>query len=253
LEYKAAAKIEDKDGIGKSVSSMANAAGGVIVIGMIENEEKKPGPIDPVKERKDEYLDQVIGSRIAPPPKCRIHSIEVDGGYVYILEVERGETAHQLKADRRYHKRENTTTRWMEDYEIRDVMGRSKNPAVSVRLERIGRTIAVHLVNDGYIFAQHVRCELAVPKHFLFEPWLKTIDIDGQAYCVKDFFTRSVIHPKSEINATEIVLSHDVFGGMKYATVKETDGPLISWKAWADNAPLREGQINLVDIALSNS
>jgi hypothetical protein len=246
LEYKAAAKIKDKDGIGKSVSSMANAAGGVIVIGMNEGDGKRPGPIDPVTDRIDEYLDQVIGSRIAPPPTCRIHSIQVDGGYVYVVEVEQGDTAHQLKADGRYHRRENTTTRWMQDYEIRDAMGRQRGPVVNVKFERLKKRLLIYLSNDGYVVARDVRCQLNFPRHFLQTGLSTIIQLDGKEFYSRDTFAPRVIHPKSEIMiADDILLRDDVFASLESNQAEREDEFPILWKVWADNAPVRESQVYL--------
>jgi hypothetical protein len=55
---------------------LANRAGGTIIYGLTEKD-NKPDQLDPIKEKKfsREYLDQVIALGIQPTIECRIKGI----------------------------------------------------------------------------------------------------------------------------------------------------------------------------------
>ena len=54
-------------------------------------------------------------------------SVDNEQSVIYIIDIPKGETAHQAQ-DLRYYKRFNFSSEPMQDYEIRDTMGRSKTP-----------------------------------------------------------------------------------------------------------------------------
>src|ERR1700744_966733 len=105
LEYKAAAALlrEDKKitEATKDVSAFANSNGGILIYGIREDQSNKhlPGNIDPVDRKTitKEWLEQILNARVRP----RIHGLKIhvatiaDDQVVYILEIPKGETAHQ--------------------------------------------------------------------------------------------------------------------------------------------------------------
>lgn len=148
LEYKAADALQNTDGkkkeIAKDVSAMANAAGGLVLYGVKEFDEKSkkhlPEKITPIK-RKDfskEQLDQVINSNISPKiDGLSIYPIAFDNSEeaIYVVEIPQSNTAHQNTKDQRYYKRYNFEVLPMLDHEIRDVMNRTKHPMVELKFE----------------------------------------------------------------------------------------------------------------------
>lgn len=148
LDYKAAAALSKEEKkrteISKDVSAFANADGGVIIYGVSEDpvDDSFPGAIDPVDGRvtSAEWLEQIVTSRIQPKiPGLEIHVVEIaPGQVVYVVDIPKGETAHQA-SDKRYHKRLGRTTIAMEDYEVRDVMGRKTTPKVRVEVSLVRR------------------------------------------------------------------------------------------------------------------
>jgi hypothetical protein len=212
LDYKAADALQKTDGkkkeITKDVSAMANAAGGIIVYGIKEfNDSTKqhlPEKIDPVNrtEISKEWLEQVI-SNIQP----RIQGIiitpvtvdQTNNGVIYVVQIPQSTTAHQA-TDKRYYKRYNFESIPMEDYEIRDIMSRTKHPEVTLEFVLEGRqekekdpitggppvsffptmhykqpatwiryTLKVAMRNSGKIFANYVNYYLELPRDILFE------------------------------------------------------------------------------------
>lgn len=145
IEYKRRDSLlrteEKRVEITKDVSAMANAAGGVILYGVAGYNEKAkkhlPEQIDPIEigSFTPEWLQQMIDNIRPRVDGLVITPILVtpDGKFViYAVEIPQSATAHQA-LDKRYHKRLNATTIAMEDYEIRDVMARSKHPRLDLK------------------------------------------------------------------------------------------------------------------------
>lgn len=248
LEYKAAPAIDNKDEIGKDVSAMANASGGTIIYGMAEID-NKPHHVEPITnaKRTREYLDQVINDQIRPKVKCVIHPIEANGGMVYVVEIPQGETAHQSKFDGRYHRRRNVTISWMEDYEIRDIMNRSKLPKVVVRFAITGGAIHAWLFNEADTIAIHIRCVLRLTGFILRD------QNRGVEELHRDFKELGVLHGKADdIPLGDFFLSnqaqHDLYYG--FNENKVLDAP-IHWKVWADNS-VNEGTIRIREIKVTD-
>jgi hypothetical protein len=147
LEFKACDALGKTDGkrmeLSRDGSSFANAAGGTIVYGMIEDKETKvAAALDAGYDPSDvsaDWIHQVINSRIRPP----LHGVRVNmvqlathgpGKVAYVLWIPQGRTAHQA-ADNRYYRRRGTERLQMEHYEIVDVMQRELAPRVSMRVE----------------------------------------------------------------------------------------------------------------------
>ena len=142
LDYKASGSLDKADvkkkEITKDVSAMMNAAGGFLIFGMSEFPAPKnhlPERLDPIDRTKftKEWLEHVI-SNIRPRPNgIIIHSVGLTSGpdaVVYVVEIPKGETAHQA-LDHRYYKRFNFESVPMADHEIRDVMQREvRTPAL---------------------------------------------------------------------------------------------------------------------------
>lgn len=149
LDYKAAEALQRKDEkrkeITKDVSAMANSAGGIIIYGVREYKSEDssflPEKIDPIDQSlyTKEWLQQVINTIrpkldgvIITPVQVGIDTKTI----VYIVEIQQSTTAHQA-SDYRYYKRYNSLSTPMEDYEIRDVMGRLKTPEFEVSFKII--------------------------------------------------------------------------------------------------------------------
>jgi len=151
LDYKAAGALEKTDKkraeISKDVSAFANSDGGIIIYGIREFSEKGkqhlPSHIDPVDRRKisKEWLEQVINSNISPKVNNIIispvpYGNSTDGKVLYVVEIPKSNTAHQAK-DKRYYKRYNFESTPMEDYEIKDIINRSKKTSITISFKPV--------------------------------------------------------------------------------------------------------------------
>jgi hypothetical protein len=145
LEYKGADALQNTDGkkkeIAKDVSSFANSAGGVIIYGIKEFDELEkrhlPERITPLNRTQisKEWLEQVINSNISPKIENLIIYpviLDVVDEVVYIVEIPKSNTAHQNTSDKRYYRRYNFEAVSMLDYEIRDIMNRTKHPSIEM-------------------------------------------------------------------------------------------------------------------------
>jgi hypothetical protein len=154
LDYKAAASLQRTDTktkeIAKDVSAFANSDGGIIIYGVMEDPEKQhlPKDIYPIdrKEVPIEWLEQIIQGNIRPRiHEIMIHPITLDehlDQVIYVVDIPKSNTAHQAK-DRKYYKRFNFNSEAMYDYEIRDVMNRSKDARIDLEFEIITKKVEV--------------------------------------------------------------------------------------------------------------
>jgi predicted HTH transcriptional regulator len=178
LEYKASGalgKQNDKTTeISKDVSAMANSDGGVLIFGIKEDEINRhlPKEINPIK-RKDfpkEWLEQTIQEKIQP----RINGVQIFSisigieDVVYVVEIPKSNTAHQA-ADKKYYKRFNFLSTAMHDYEIRDILNRTKNPEVELEFKcnySGGELFELYVTayNRGTVYAKYVNVKIRLPK-----------------------------------------------------------------------------------------
>lgn len=282
LEYKAGAWLANRDtwkeGLTRYVSAFANAAGGTLILGVAEykdrDREHLPEKIDPVDRAtfSRERIEQVINGSIFPRiANVRIYPVPADGaanGYVYVVEVPQGETAHQSK-DRRYHRRYNFEVLPMEDHEIRDVMNRAQHPRIDLnfrfsrefaenryinmlpRLEVVGR-------NVGAALARLVCCKIYIPEQVWGrrQPGLDRDtrvfmrDIDGERYVLwqvsagmgSEAEGPALILPELEFEDNLLFTRETSPNTWRKSPAK------IIWQVHADNSPVRRGDMLLADI-----
>lgn len=198
LEYKSAGAIgkseEKRKEISKDVSSFANSDGGILIYGIKEFDDtlKKhlPEKIDPVNrlEFSKEWLENVISGNISPIiDKMEITPITIDEEnnlVVYIISIEKSNTAHQAN-DNRYYKRHNFKAIPMEDWEVKDVINRGNKPKIDISLyankifDKLNESsppkceLLVVLKNSGNIGVQHIECFLEMDlemRSFIIKP-----------------------------------------------------------------------------------
>jgi len=196
LEYKGARALGRQNDktveITKDVSAMANSIGGTLIYGVSEYTESEkchlPEKLDSIdrKQFPREWLEQVISTIQPRIDGITIHCLDDKSrkGYAfYVIEIPKSATAHQAR-DFRYYKRFNFSVVPMEDYEVRDIMNRRKNPRIvlSFEIERYtpqpafgmpqlpGQRVAedavsleVYASNEGAVFAQYIVATIDIP------------------------------------------------------------------------------------------
>lgn len=215
LDYKASGSLQRNDvktnEISKDVSAFANSDGGIIIYGIKEDQINRhlPESIDPINrnEISKEWLEQIIQSKIRPRINgIVIHSVSVDeqtNKVVYVIEIPKSNTAHQAN-DKKYYKRFNFNSEPMYDYEIRDILNRTKSPIIDLELEiqkytyevnqqnfvlssfsigsngmykkaepakeyKTNYTLRIFAKNNGRVLANYVNAYIQIPKKYLKE------------------------------------------------------------------------------------
>ena len=137
LEYKSSAALKNTPGnkkeMSKDVSAMANASGGLIVYGVLEDKNHCPTNrdegVDP-KITSKEWIEDLLWSNITPKiDGVVIHPIHFSSPPLrvgYLIEVPQAMKAapHQAN-DCRYYRRMMSKVAPMQDYEVRDLFRRS--------------------------------------------------------------------------------------------------------------------------------
>ena len=190
----------------KDVTALAHASGGHLVYG-IEEEPVNDIPaavrLRPVTDKKlnKDWVTKVITDNTSPSlTDFEVFEFPVDGGRVLVIKVEEASTAHQNLLDYRYHQRVNTVSRFMADFQIRDLMSRRSSPSceVRVRLERIT------INRDNHVY--RLRVELLNTGMVSMEKWWISIDVPKECLA-------GLTYPQSELR------THPRFGKV----VREVD------------------------------
>jgi hypothetical protein len=283
LEYKAAGALQRDDKkvmeITKDVSAFANSNGGVLIYGLTEDKHL-PGCIDPVDRNviKKEWLEQVINSKIRP----RIHGLKIhvvaipenQDHVVYILEIPKGETAHQAD-DKRYYRRHNFIVEPLHDHEIRDIMGRQKNPEIQIDFDLTWKNVYsapasdekkpcfyllnVYANNAGKVYAKYINVVLTLPQKCL---QINAFDRNNQnaEEINADNKVRDLVAPNAErYQRTLTIAKPPEYGPARYEPVLpgmrmliksipiheySTDaGNELTWIMYGDNSEPKTGMI----------
>ena len=190
LDYKRCDSLLERGGQGrdkligelsKDVSSFANAEGGTIIYGVIE-ENYFPKQIDigfdPLQIRR-EWLEDVIDSNVSPKiDGLKIKQIEINGTHlgkvIYIVSIPQSLQGAIQANDFRYYQRRNFKSEPMEDYQIRDVMNRFKHPLLvpQISYELINRDpdgshqyeFKIRIENKGVVTANIWGMDMSFPE-----------------------------------------------------------------------------------------
>jgi predicted HTH transcriptional regulator len=269
LDYKASGSLDKQNNktteISKDVSAMANSDGGILIYGINEVKVNKhlPEKIDPIN-RKDftkEWLEQIIQDKICPRiSNFKIHPIEINAEQVvYVVDVEKSNTAHQA-FDKKYYKRFNFQSTAMYDYEIRDILNRSKNPIIELEFELKNqqKDLVIYAVNRGSIYAKYVNAKIWLPKNIVENKHYKefdrltleiyientirdVLDVEITTYGASEKLGPSryePILPSQILKLTEIRLENYPFD---YENI-------LQWEIFCDNALPKRGEFRLQEL-----
>jgi len=165
--------------LSKDLSSFANAEGGTIIYGVIEDNHL-PKDIDEGFDPalvKREWLEDVIDSNVRPKIEgLRIKQIVLKnknpGRVIYVIYIPQSLQGAIQANDHRYYQRRNFKAEPMEDYQVRDVMNRFKYPIllaeVSFKQSKIEELIHSYefiltLVNKGVVTAKAYGMDMFFP------------------------------------------------------------------------------------------
>jgi hypothetical protein len=138
LEFKASPALNNtqpnKRELVKDVCGFANAAGGVIVYGIVENDDGVAQDVDDGAPSSvtQEWIEQVLATNIEPQVAgLGVKRIPLaNARSAFVINVPKATTfaPHQSKIEQRYYRRWGRITQRMYDHEIRDLMRRADTP-----------------------------------------------------------------------------------------------------------------------------
>lgn len=271
LDYKAAASLKRDSQkiseISKDVSAFANSDGGTIIYGISENQGNRcwPGAIDPVNRREitKEWLEQIIHTRIHPKiDGIRIFPIEIKDSpdkVIFVVDIPQSNTVHQAD-DKKYYRRYNFMSSPMDDYEIRDILNRQKNPEIVLEFKIVEKNsklkLKIYAYNKGPVLANYVNAFIDLNSKRM-EPSKKI-----QFYAENTI--RDVVDADISFDASMRPIRNPKYGPSRYAPIlpmrrklmlteiieldTEDRDAEIEWTVYADNAKMQKGKIKFIDI-----
>lgn len=298
LEYKSSFAIQNKkwkEELAKDISAMANSNGGIIIYGIREKEceggdsiPEKLLPISNFDMSKDK-LAQLLSANIQPS----IDGIEItfipynENAGFYIVYIPQSSTAHQNRLTHVYYKRRNATVEAMEDYEIRDIMNRSKTPVIDVEFtliktivdittkkyplnfltptiteeksSRIDFCLKFRPKNNGQILAKYINFFVYIPDILIVDKD-KYEREDNYRIVFEDNTIRDIIGFEGIVKkygpARYDPILPGIYGSSRtididFSEVESYDDlPQLKYEMHADNAPTREVFIKWEDVKL---
>jgi hypothetical protein len=165
--------------LSKDLSSFANADGGTIIYGVVE-ENHLPKNIDtgfdPLHVKR-EWLEDVVDSNTKPKiDRLKIKQIilrkTTPGKVIYVVHIPPSLQGAIQAKDYRYYQRRNYKAELMEDYQVRDVMNRFKYPIIVPEIScKHSRSepsfeeydLIICLMNKGVVAAKAFGLDLLLP------------------------------------------------------------------------------------------
>lgn len=266
LEYKAAMAIDKVPSktieLSKDISSFANSDGGVIIYGIKEvgNKEHFSIELDPINKKQfpKEWIEQIINDKIRPRINhLKIHPVTIsENEVVYVIEISKSDTAHQAD-DKRYYKRYNFQSIPMHDYEIRDILNRSKSPKLNLVFKYNEDITKLHIIvnNVGSVYAKYVKAKFRLPDKIVSPKYIKqTIDRNLVELHASNM-VREVVDPFAQVSVFgppryEPILP---FTELELICVELRNNPfdyenIIEWDIFCDNAEPMNGKSRLRDL-----
>ena len=171
----------------KDVMAFLNSAGGTIIYGVVEKgscaQELDTNHAFELGEQNGVTPEKVVDwlrNHVQPPPTVDVYRVpETDAAespYYLVIEIPQGQTAHQAK-DRRFYKRIGATVQPMEQFEVIDVMNRTRAAALRLKVEMrhrqtrnewSGQSLYIAITSANFVASEYgaVKLTLAYPLEF---------------------------------------------------------------------------------------
>ncbi|NUY82389.1 ATP-binding protein [Flavobacterium sp. MAH-1] len=168
IEFKAAGALGKSDGkkdeMTKDVAAFANANGGIIIYGISEINHKADSKsyINGNIFTK-EWIEQILNSGIQRPiPDMKIFPIREGGDLektIYVVQIPESLDAPHISRDKRFYRRHNFESLKMEEYEIRQLYGRTSKSILEIagyrikyngiKNKKVEFEIVISIINSG--------------------------------------------------------------------------------------------------------
>lgn len=176
LEFKSSRLFDQKNDkifetLSKEITAFANSIGGVLIIGIEEDSNRRIAEILPIADdKKDEtWIEDGLLSRIVPSLSLVITRIEAEGGHILVVDVPASLNAPHQAADKRYYARRLFRVDPLISFEIDDIRRR-------VAARAGGATLSVFVRNGSISFAVTNEGIEAV-----YNVWIKVDGIENSA------------------------------------------------------------------------
>lgn len=272
------------DNLSKQVSAFANAGGGRLFLGLDDDgriDGGIPRALRPNGTRA--WLEDVIPNVVVPPLRAfNVYEVAAPahgpgangaappsalrpGHAVYVLELPMSEDAPHQARDHRYYLRIAGKSRPMAHHHVLDVLNRTRDPWVVVsRMDPYGEAefvesdprgpkcfvhLRTHLSNRGRSLAQHVGCEFIVPRLAVNSECRQRTLAQGETRLMQRsgevvfFFYHPIpIFPTQEVPFGAVWLAIHGANLQHF----EAGKVVLRWRVFADGAPVREGQVDVL-------
>lgn len=158
LEFKSCRLFHQKNDkifetLSKEITALANSIGGVLIIGVEEDGDRRISEIVPVADgKKDEaWIEDGLLSRITPRLNIAITRIEAVGGHLLVIDVPPSLNAPHQSSDKRYYARRLFRVDPLLAFEIDDIRRRVAAIASGASLSVLfqGGEISFVIANEG--------------------------------------------------------------------------------------------------------
>lgn len=174
----------------KDVTAFLNSAGGTIIYGILEKKSRanKIDDENAFKVGRDEIRPEKIThwlrSHINPVPSMNVYSVStepntIEAPWYIVIEIPQGQTAYMAK-DHRFYKRVANVTQAMEQYEVVDVMNRTRAAVLDLRLtihqkqdsarpDHTRLELKMAITNSSFIASEYGALKLTLAKPGMFD------------------------------------------------------------------------------------
>jgi Putative DNA-binding domain len=141
LEFKSAKLLNQKnekvfETLSKELTAFANAAGGVLIIGVEEDSNHCFDKVEPISDstKTVSWLEDGLLPRITPPLAMTVDEISMDSGRIMVIAVAPSPSAPHQAGDLRYYARRLFRVDPLLDFEIDDIRRRAESLPINVSL-----------------------------------------------------------------------------------------------------------------------
>lgn len=158
LEFKSCRLFNQKNDkvfelLSKEITAFANSIGGVLIIGIEENDDRGISEVVPITDQKkhESWIEDGLLSRITPSLHFSVNRIEIDEGHILVINVPASRNAPHQSADKRYYARRLFRVDQLLAFEIDDIRRRTVASAGGANLSVLFQSgaISFEIENTG--------------------------------------------------------------------------------------------------------
>lgn len=131
LEYKSGALLSGKnekvfETLSREITAFGNSAGGVIIIGADEDNERCISALSPVADtsKSDSWIEDGLLPRVSPPISFDVQTLDFEEGRIFIIHVPPSPAAPHQASDRKYYARRLYRVDPLLSFEVDDIRRR---------------------------------------------------------------------------------------------------------------------------------